>query len=512
MPRIATFHTIGQFTGTGHYNSASIPTNSSSRPPAGWRTSSGDNPATSIDWNWNGLQDNNPSVAPGAFSTVTQSDPTGTGWRCEKAIGQGVSFTAGEYWLSFGLQANSVFTSYTGDDWNYICQLRSNGSTPSPSPSLGVQTINGVVTLILRVNISGVGSTEFGIGPLDKGGSFHYFRVGWFWSTSSGTGWVRAYRDGVETITKTSIRTALDTSSGASMRWGFYRAPWVGTTPSRYLLWGGELWNSMPPEITTNGQDPDPTPDPGTRPPLPAALYSDAETLGLPASARGTEWFSATANRVRGSVFQLDQPLRCDRVAIPLRGSLSGSGTQDHRGAIYSVTDPNDPNSDVLVVEGSTVSVAFDDEADWIESTFTERTLPAGLYRVCDHAGSNTVTEYLRSTTGSLASGPDTFSDGAASTFAAGAAAIDATRTADIVAHVFPGSGTEGAVAITVRVAVEVVSATLAGTRTPIDASLVEGRFVDAPLLYVKPRYFHKDTGAELEWDPTAGAFYQKED
>lgn len=271
-------HTIGSFSGVAHFGADSVPTDVSFIPPAGATTGAGKRPTTSILWNWTGNSDS--PAGAGAYSTGAE--------RNEKAIG-GSYGEGGIYWLDFWVFFDPSTTNTNVVDWNYIMQHRSNGSTPSPAPCIGILG-NG---LILRRNISGYGSTYDNIGDLDEGGSWHHYQVGYRWSVSASTGWVEVWRDDVNVLPRKAVRTAFDTSSGATLRFGGgYRNPSI-TGPVKYWLWGLELHSSRP---TSNGTVP-PTPSP-TTPSVPAAPSISQGPSGSVTSQSATFAFSSTTASV----------------------------------------------------------------------------------------------------------------------------------------------------------------------------------------------------------------------
>ncbi len=251
-------YTIGSFTGVAHYGNDSVPRDDAFIPPSGVFTGSGKRPSTSILWNWTGNTD-----SPGVNSTGAE--------RNEKAVG-GLSFGEGHvYWLDFWVYFDPSTTNPNVVDWNYIMQHRSSGGTaPSPSPCIGILGNN----LILRRNINGYGSAYDVIGALDEGGGWHHYQVGYKWSVSASGGWVEAWRDGVNVLPRKAVRTALDTSSGASLRFGGgYRTPSING-PVKYWLWGLEVHDAR----VASAPAPTPMqPAPPSTPPPPDAPEEEEE-------------------------------------------------------------------------------------------------------------------------------------------------------------------------------------------------------------------------------------------
>lgn len=500
--------TANTFTGVSHWTTSNRPTDVAVIPPVGITTASGDRPATSISFDWDG---NGTTGGDPTFVAFQQGD--GTPRRAERAMG-GIPMAQQEYWLDFWIKfGTTVADSQNGDaDWNYIMQHRPDGpgNAPSPSPALGL--LSG--QMIFRYNIGGINyNGYFNIGSLDKGGGWHHYQVGWYWTVTQSLGWMEAWRDGVNTLPRTTnIRTAFSTSNGGSMRWGGYSDP-EHSGRRTYNLWGCEVHTTRPTDVPNpggGGTDPEPT----TRPDLPASPISVAETIGF--QTRGTQWFGASANRIRGSVFTLTQTKQSDGFYIPMRGSLTGTGSQNFRGVLYSVSNPSNPASDVKIVEGAQFSVTNTSEAAWYTSLFTERTLAPGTYRFCLHSDTNGVAEMLRNTTGGLYSAADTYAGGASATFGAetpGSIAAD-TPGVDMLLHVFdaappaPGGTIQMSSSMPIEMKME-GNLTELTSRTPISPSDVVYRFTQLPTQYIVPTPYSISQGFELVWDATTQAYYQ---
>lgn len=211
---------IGSFTGVGHYSVRSVPRDVRDVPPGV------EGPQTSILWDWDGTSDS--PAGPGAFSTGAE--------RCEKAVGGGPYVEGGVYGWDVWLKFDPVTVNPRGASWNYLYQHRSNGSKPSPCPALQVDGTD----LMLRLNIVGYGDQRFKVGELREGQGYHHLEFLYRWSIRASVGWVAARFDGVETLPKRFARTAYDTASGATVRWGNYRDPNV-SGPVRYWMWNARM-------------------------------------------------------------------------------------------------------------------------------------------------------------------------------------------------------------------------------------------------------------------------------
>lgn len=499
----------GDFNGIAHWRDVNQrPTDVAVIPPAGVTNALGERPGTSIFFNWDG------EASSPYTDNAYPAFGVGTSHRAEKAMGDEVSLGAGVYFLDFWI----LFTANTKDslngdnNWNYIYQHRSNkdeigGDSPSPSPAIGL--MDGQLIFVWRTPTN---DKSRNLGSLDKGGSWHRYTIGYNWTTA-GTGWVQAFRDGVEVLTVGSNpgRTALTTSFGHSQRFGGYREPsLVGRTS--YYLWGLTLHNSLP----SGGTNPDPETPPTTRPDLALpseAAFPAAQRFGVAPATSGATWLASAADKIRGTLVTIPA-CESEEVWIPLRGSLTGSGTQPHKAVIYSVSNVNTPTTDVKVVETGAVNVASTDEATYAVCGFTRRAFTAGTYRICLHGGANPVGEYLRNPQGGLAWANDTYADGAASTF--GAQGSNGIDTVSLVAWMRcepaapPPSGP-----IPLAAASRILGTTLDGNatelgdRTPIPAGNVVYRLQGPRNEYIIPIPYDVTTDAELVWDEADEAYYQ---
>lgn len=538
---IGTSSTTGDIAGVSHWKTVNRPHDVAVRPPAAVRTPYGDNPATSVGFTWDG-------------GDTVGGDPTwqafavGTSHRAERALAGSAGpngqanmpgYTAGVIWHSFALLCSSnVKDSLNGDDnWNYIFQHRSEldeagGGSPSPSPALGL--MDGYLIFVIRTPTRDI---SWKIGALDKGGDWHYYRVGYYWtaSTSLSIGWWEAWRDGkqndltLEGHTRVSGRTALRTTGSASapknvatMRWGGYREPsLVGRTD--FNLWGYANGDTDPGDFTGYaGAGGGGTGEGGgggtTRPDLvlPTELaFPAAERVGT-APATAAAWFGASVDSSRGSTFTL-QACEADEAWIPLRGSLAGSGSQSFKVAIYSVSNINDPLTDVLVVTSNEISVPTTSEALYYVFSWTRRAFTAGTYRMCLISSTNAVVEYLRNPTGQLAWRRDTYSDGPANPFGSQSGGIGGIDPLGLVGWfhaepaAVPPSGPVPLQGTLIGFGDWQANATELGGRTAIDPENVVYRLTQTPTEYIIPTAYDKTTDAELEWDADDQAFYQVE-
>lgn len=528
---IGTSRATGDFTGVAHWKTVNRPHDVAIRPPAAVRTPYGGNPATSIAFTWDGGDTVGGDPAWPAFQVATSH-------RAERALavssgpngsGTQAGYTAGVIWHSFAIQFSSnTKDSLNGDDnWNYVFQHRSEldesgGTSPSPSPALGL--MDGYLIFVVRTPTR---DQSWKIGALDKGGDWHYYRVGYYWSNSSGVGWWEAFRDGVqndstfEGHTRVTGRTALRTTGGATMRWGGYREPsLVGRTD--FNLWGYANGDSDPGDFTGydgSGGDGGGGGGGTTRPDLvlPTTVQlPTAERVGV-TPATTAAWFGATANNIRGSTFTL-QACEADEAWIPLRGSLAGTGSQPFKVAIYSVSDIADPTTDVLVVTSNEQSVPTTSEALYYTFSWTRQAFATGTYRLALISGTNEVVEYLRNPSGSLAWRRDTYSDGPATPFGAQSTGVGGIDVGLSLVGWFRAEAASappsGPVPLIGNLAGRCdfggnVTETLG--RTPIAAANVVYRMTQTPTEYIIPTPYDITTDAELEWDAADQAFYQVE-
>lgn len=531
---IGTSRATGDFTGVAHWKTVNRPHDVAVRPPTAVRDPYGANPASSIAFTWDGGDTVGGDPAWPAFQV-------GSSHRAERALsgssgpngaGNQAGYTEGVIWHSFALLCSSnVKDSLNGDDnWNYIFQHRSEldeagGRSPSPSPAIGL--MDGKLIFVVRTPTK---DQSWVIGDLDKGGDWHYYRVGYYWtsSTSNSVGWWEAWRDGVQNDsqgkghTRVSGRTALRTTGGATMRWGGYREPsLVGRTD--FNLWCYSNGTTDPGDFTgyvgAGGGGSGEGGGGGTTRPdlvLPTELaFPAAERVGT-APATDAAWFGASVDSSRGSTFTL-QACEADEAWIPLRGSLAGTGSQAFKVAIYSVSDINDPLTDVLVVTSNEISVPTTSEALYYVFSWTRRAFTAGTYRMCLISSTNAVVEYLRNPTGQLAWRRDTYSDGPANPFGSQSGGTGGIDPLGLVgwfhaeAAAVPPSGPVPLQGTLSGLGDWQANATETLGRTPIPAANVVYRLTMTPTEYIIPTAYDKTTDAELEWDPGDQAFYQVE-
>lgn len=282
MPQLCRpFHTFASQTGVGHYSARNDVPRDVPLPDVakGYKTLSGVTPPSAILYNWDGGTDS-PAAGPYDIGStrVPQAYSTGA-HRHERAMGAVIDKDdpmkrtlfreAKRFVMGFGLIIDPSTKINSQIDWDYIFQLRSNGSTPSPAPGIsiyakGTRLKSGVVltedSVVLRLNISGYGDKQFVMGPADQG-NFHSYILNMVWSTSKTIGGFETWLDGKLKNAWITDRTAYDSNSDATARWGGgYRA--VNLTGGRKIwLIGGEVWNGMP-VGTPMPPDPTPVPDP----------------------------------------------------------------------------------------------------------------------------------------------------------------------------------------------------------------------------------------------------------
>ncbi len=389
-------HTIGSFSGVGHFGADSVPRDDSFIPPNAV-TASGKRPTTSILWNWTGNTDS--PAGPGAFSTGAE--------RNEKAIG-GNYVEGGVYWYDFWVYFDPSTTNPNVVDWNYIMQHRSNGATPSPSPNIGILGAN----LILRRNITGVGAGHDIIGSLDEGGGWHHYQVGYRWSVSASVGWVEAWRDGVNVLPRKSVRTAFDTSNGATVRFGGgYRTPSING-PVKYWLYGLETSTTR---STGAGSAPLPPPPPPVNSPNPPSSDT-VRTVGM--TVAGTGRNVCGSNSKRASPVQLTERASVTDLVAYVDGKGPGSGAQAVRAILYRDANGS-PGARVAQSNGRQVSAG--QPGAWVSFSFeSPLSLEPGRYWIGLHSGASaSVARYATVTSSGdlrLHVG-DSYSDGAAFSF-----------------------------------------------------------------------------------------------
>lgn len=241
MALLAKYHTLANWTGVNHVGPGGSMTDSATDiPAAGTLTASGDYPSTAIYTNYNGTL--NP----------------GLNYRCERGTGFSM-VEGGVYWADF--YAKFITFGSSGELHNDFSQVRDSGDPANPSPSPAFAIVNGNVTIVRNLWSQTQGSIGTTI-PYNSGsaavgsGVWHHWQLGFKWTEGS-AGYFEAWRDGVNTLPTTSaVRTARETSAGASWRFGVYRAPGFAGQTVQWRLWGLEIHNSRPGTVTG--------PDPGT--------------------------------------------------------------------------------------------------------------------------------------------------------------------------------------------------------------------------------------------------------
>lgn len=407
MPRLAERYTLAKWTNDVIHvpsDGSSITDSSSKLPPAGVVTASGERPATSVRINYLG----------GSYGTAD---------RCERGIGMvgsnGLGMVEGGiYWADLW-QLVDVFanSSEWHNDWS---QVRDSGLPDNPSPSPAFSCVNGGGLMLRNLwqqpNTSLGPTLPFEMGSMGIGaGNWIHWQLGFRWSESpSNIGWFEVWRNGVRTVLANNMRTARETSGGASWRFGCYRSPTAfGDNDTAWWLWGLEIWNERP-SVSAPPVDPPPT---TTRPALPSPSEAAGRRFGNMPAASGQDWFAAGDGKKRSTpIFTMGESFRSSLMKVAGRGILTGSGTQPYRLGLHRVVDRNDRSLDDLVASG-TGSVAFNAEAAWISGAFTQADFPAGDYQITLQTGPNEVSEWGRNPVGGLIFGTDAYADGLSDPF-----------------------------------------------------------------------------------------------
>lgn len=410
MPRLAERHTLSKWTNDVihiAFDGSSITDSATYLPPPGVVTASGARPTTAVRINyfggdWNGND------------------------RCERGIGMtsgnGLQMVeGGVYWADYW-QRVETFANNGSQYHNDYSQVRDSGAPADPSPSPAWACYNGGALMLRNLwsrTTGTIGPTlPFPAGSMSIGtATWIHWQVGFKW-TEGTTGWFQVWRNDVKTVDQTGIRTARETSGGASWRFGIYRdVNSFGDQDVEWYLWGLEIWNERPSSTTPPPVDPPPT----TRPALPSPPEVAGRRFGNLPTASGQDWVASGNGKKRSTPpIPMPEGFTSSRLRVALRGTLTnvGSGTQQHIAGLYRIDDPADRSQDALIAVG-TASVDFDDEAAWVAFDFPEGDFEAGYsWQITLLGGPDEVGQWGRNPVGGLIfSATDAYGDGLSSPF-----------------------------------------------------------------------------------------------